>query len=1659
MDFFLEPGEMIDKYCVERCLGVGGMGAVYLVRHTQLKTMRALKLLHPDIEADDPEYRERFIREAQFAARIQHPNIVAVMDVETKSMSGFSYIVMEYVEGHSISQLLKNGPLSETQAVFIIRETAKALAYAAESGIVHRDIKPANIMITNDGHVKLADLGIAKCSDPTGGSNTLTVAGTMIGTPAYASPEQCRDARSVDTRADIYSLGATLYEMLTGEAPFSGTNAFDIMAKVVRTNPVPILQLKPEITPELAALVEKMMQKKPENRPQTMLDLLEELYQFEIPDGEQEMTPMLQQLIESRAEAVAQERVSEILRSTRKTRKIKTISTILLTVLLLAVIAFLGFQLLTSDDPEALEALTEEKAEAEAEQKRLAEEKAKAEAEQERLAEANKKLLEKTKIDLEKIENDKKLGIKFSPDNRTLLSYPKKLTAKQYSIPAGVYFIQSGAFRDCTSLTSITIPDSVTNIGLSAFANCSALTSITIPDSVTNIDNFAFQNCTSLTSVTIPDSVTSIGNRAFSDCKSLTSITIPDSVTSIEEYAFAGCASLTSVTIPDNVISIENFAFQYCTALTSITIPDSVTSIGYRAFYGCKSLTSVTIPGSVTSIEESAFSGCEFLTNVTIPNSVTSIGSSAFAHCTSLTSITIPDSVTSIGGSAFEGCKSLTNVTIPDSVTSIGMDAFSDCKSLTSVTIPDSVTSIRSGAFYGCKSLTSITIPDSVTSIGGAAFAGVKSVKISPDHPVFSMNETGVLINKKEKEKEPLYVPPHLSGTYNIPDGVVKLSSEVFKYNTKLSNITIPNSVSHIDSKALRGIKSVKISPDHPVFTMDKYGALIDNSKKSLLYVPPDTSGHYTVPNNVLSIDYAAFFNCNSITRITIPDSIAHLDRRIFEDCKSLIGVIVPRHISAKNDPWDKTKFFCSEEDIEKEIRREKAHAQKLHLSEDTKTITGVYYNERGIKSIVIPDGVTAIGMGAFAGCSSLTSITIPDSVTSIGHGAFEGCKKLTSITIPDSVTNIGIAAFSDCSSLTSITIPDSVTSIGGGAFAGVKSVKISPDHPVFSMNETGVLINKKEKALLYVPPALTGSYIIPDSVMRIEPGGFAFSSLTSITIPYHVKDVGMFAFTDCRNLKTLIIPDHFSDEDIEKWKVRSACNVTRDLILSNDGKKLIGVVNNNIKKADINHSVKSIEIGAFRGCTSLTSIKFPRKLNSIGIGAFRGCTSLTSVIIPKLSNIKSGAFAECHSLRKVIIRGVHYIETNAFSNCKSLTDVVIPDNITHIYRGAFSGCNNLKTLTIPEKISDTSVKEWFGKNGIPPGCKIIRKSQTCDEEYRRIIARDKQKMSVFAGYNDTDLYSYSHMRPDESYSVPNGIETILSGAFAGNKWRKAQKIHLKEIVIPQSVFCIEDYAFEPYFSIKVSPQNPYYYSDAHGALFDKVENKLLYTPLIDSYTIPEGVKSIAHALFADSGGPKHIVFPDSISVIENELFQKNPRITSVKMGKHVTEIERNAFSGCTNLTEVTLPNSVVKIGRYAFAGCTCLDNITIPAGVTQIGTRAFAQVKKVKLSPDNPIFMLDSYGALINKEQKTLLYVPPTLTGHYTIPENVTIIEDDAFSGCRNLVNITIPDSVQKIKLDSFSGCSNLKTLTIPKRFTDVDVKLWFISKGIPSGCKIIHK
>ena len=240
---------------------------------------------------------------------------------------------------------------------------------------------------------------------------------------------------------------------------------------------------------------------------------------------------------------------------------------------------------------------------------------------------------------------------------------PETVTYKNRKL--SVTSIGSGAFRDCSSLTSVDIPNSVTMIGESAFYNCDGLTSIEIPNSVTSIESDAFMYCSSLTSVEIPNSVTSIESGAFMYCSSLTSVEIPNSVTSIGSSAFRDCSSLTSVDIPNSVTSIGSSAFRDCSSLTSVDIPNSVTTIEYYAFYGCTGLTSIDIPDGVTEIGIYAFNGCTGLTSIDIPNSVTTIGNYAFNGCTGLTSVKIGDSVTEIGYCAFSKCDTIETFSIP----------------------------------------------------------------------------------------------------------------------------------------------------------------------------------------------------------------------------------------------------------------------------------------------------------------------------------------------------------------------------------------------------------------------------------------------------------------------------------------------------------------------------------------------------------------------------------------------------------------------------------------------------------------------------------------------------------------------------------------------------------------------------------------------------------------------------------------------------------------------------------------------------------------------------------------------------------------------------------------------------------------------------------
>src|SRR6516162_6436879 len=249
------------RYVIKRKLGSGGMADVYLAEDQELGRRVALKLLD-DRHASDDQFVERFRREAQSAAGLNHPNIVSIFD--RGQAEGTYYIAMEYLDGRTLKELLiRNGPTPPAIAIDYARQILGALAFAHRNGIVHRDIKPHNIIVRQDGRLKVTDFGIARA-----GTSQMTEAGSIVGTAQYLSPEQARGGE-VDPRSDLYSLGVVLYELLTGKTPFDGETPVEIAMKHLSNTPAPPSKLRPDVPPELDMVVLRALAKNPDDRYQS----------------------------------------------------------------------------------------------------------------------------------------------------------------------------------------------------------------------------------------------------------------------------------------------------------------------------------------------------------------------------------------------------------------------------------------------------------------------------------------------------------------------------------------------------------------------------------------------------------------------------------------------------------------------------------------------------------------------------------------------------------------------------------------------------------------------------------------------------------------------------------------------------------------------------------------------------------------------------------------------------------------------------------------------------------------------------------------------------------------------------------------------------------------------------------------------------------------------------------------------------------------------------------------------------------------------------------------------------------------------------------------------------------------------------------------------
>ncbi len=267
------------QYQLKDKLGSGAMGEVYQARDLRLHRLVAVKILKAGT-AGDPERQKRFIQEAQAASALNHPNIVTIFDIV--SDEGSEVIVMEYVAGKTLAELIPRGGLRVPLVISYGSQIADALSTAHEAGIIHRDLKPGNIMVTDRDRVKILDFGLAKLDpglfggDPEATQAALTVEGSIVGTLCYMSPEQAQ-GKHVDARSDIFSFGAVLYELATGLRAFAGDNTISMLSSVLRDQPRRVMEISPDIPPQLDQVVHRCLAKNPDDRYQTMREVYQAL--------------------------------------------------------------------------------------------------------------------------------------------------------------------------------------------------------------------------------------------------------------------------------------------------------------------------------------------------------------------------------------------------------------------------------------------------------------------------------------------------------------------------------------------------------------------------------------------------------------------------------------------------------------------------------------------------------------------------------------------------------------------------------------------------------------------------------------------------------------------------------------------------------------------------------------------------------------------------------------------------------------------------------------------------------------------------------------------------------------------------------------------------------------------------------------------------------------------------------------------------------------------------------------------------------------------------------------------------------------------------------------------------------------------------------------
>ena len=852
-------------------------------------------------------------------------------------------------------------------------------------------------------------------------------------------------------------------------------------------------------------------------------------------------------------------------------------------------------------------------------------------------------------------------------------------------IPEGVTTIGDGAFTYCENLTSVTLPSTLENWGEGVLEGCSNLTSfedksgkfvqsadgiiysadgaqiiaalasvsgeVRIAEGVTKIPNALFLANRRITGIVIPDGVTAIGEFAFYGCTSLTSIVIPESVTSIGNYAFYGCTAMTGIVLPEGVTSIGNGAFSCCRALANVVIPESVTSIGSYAFNECESLTSITLPANLKTLGEGAFAGCRNLTDIeeksgkflkTVDGIVYSAdGTRIIAALASVSGeVRIAEGVTEIPDGLFEGNSQITAVVIPEGVTSIGMDAFNGCENLTSVILPSTLETLEEGAFGGCRNLTNIE------DKSGKCLNIVDGIVYSADGTriIAALASASGDIRIAEGVTE---IPAYLFQNNNnitgvvIPEGVTSIGNGAFNCCNYLTSVTLPSTLETLGEGVFDGCGALaSIEDKSGKFLKVADGIVYTADGTRIITALASASGEIHIAEGVTEIPQNLFWGNNQITAVVIPEGVTSIGWGAFSNCENLTSVTLP------------STLVMLEEDVFTCCVKLASIVDKS--GKFLKTVDGIVYSADGTRIIAvltsaigeihIAEGVTEIPQNLFWGNKRVTAVVIPEGVTCIGHDAFKYCANLTSVTLPSTLKTL-YNAFRGCDNLTSIvdksgtflkTVDGIVYSADGTQIIAVLASASGEIHIAEGVTEIPTSMFEGNKKITYI--------VLPESVTSIWNLAFGeCTALTGIEIPEGVTKIWWGAFSGCENLTSVTLPSTLNDIGDEAFP---ASTIIRS-------------------EPDTYAHTWALENGYTwqpAGQAEIKVMKLPAGLKSIQQEAFRGSAAESIVLPDGCTEIGAKAFADCAMLRRVEIpASVAVIAEDAFEGCSNELVIVTP--------------------------------------------------------------------------------------------------------------------------------------------------------------------------------------------------------------------------------------------------------------------------------------------------------------------------------------------------------------------------------------------------------------